>query len=83
MATEPANNMTTHLPDTDTWVELPAEYDPLQLLSPATVARLLDVSRTTITRLHQSGSLPVVWVTPETPRIMRADLARWIENQRQ
>lgn len=49
----------------------PKIQDPL--LKPAEVARLLNVSRSTITRWIQQGLIITVWTHNGMPRIRRSD----------
>jgi len=46
------------------------------------VAERLGVGRSTMIRLVQAGALPVVYVSPRRPKILRADLDAYLERQR-
>lgn len=47
------------------------------LLTAERVAALLGVSERTIANLREMG-LPVIWVTPDSPRFDRGEVLRWI-----
>jgi hypothetical protein len=79
------------LPDVSTWKPLPAEYDPLQLLSPNDLAGLFGIDRSTARRWmmgYQDETrrippvLPGFYIGPNRPRVKRADVHQYVENQR-
>ena len=52
------------------------------LLTPAEVATVLSVSKSTLTRWRQSGTgPPCVWLSEGLPRYRALDLAKWLERR--
>jgi len=52
---------------------------PQRYLSPAQVAEMLGVSRSTVLRLLRSGTLTSIRVGPRTIRVSLAELERFME----
>jgi excisionase family DNA binding protein len=53
-----------------------------EYLSYAQAGALMSVGRSTVIRLVNAGQLPVVYVSPRRPRILKSDLDAYLERQR-